>query len=314
MNFRTFIKGQEIVKTKIDIEKLVQWAVREELPKGQAVSASPWQVISQYCALGTRVDVSGHGDGLGFLGGEPHPDALIVGAAIRALDQFARFADRVEVLPLFGDLVEIAGHAPEAIMSASFDPRSIVISSATQGTRPKWKFDQPCARQVFVETLNERGEVRAMPLVHGLDAEGYEIAIKKNRGRARMRDGEFNASMRPRSPIEWHDPAPLSVAHSRAEWLAWHGALTSLAHDLADALREYAPTAPALPLMPWLDPAPLVARVILRDAFARYEAHGLPLAPKRHAGGKPIESPIEAETVASYKKASREKMRKPRAA
>ena len=302
------------MKTKIDIEKLVQWAVREELPKGQAVAATPWQVITQYCALGVRVDVSASGGGLGFLAGDPHPDALIVGAAIRALDTFAQFEDRVEVMPLFGDLVGIAGHAPEAIMSASFDPRSIVISSATQGSRPKWRFDDPAPRQVFVEALNERGELRAMPLVHGLDAEGYEIAIKKNRGRARMRDGEWNASMRPRSPIEWHDPSPLSVAHSRAEWVAWHGALSALALDLAGALRQYEPTPPALPLMPWLDPAPHAARVIFRDAFAAYEAKGYPLSPRRRPAGKPIESPIEAETVASYKKASREKMRKPRAA
>jgi hypothetical protein len=36
----------------------------------------------------------------------------------------------------------------------------------------------------------------------------------------------------------------------------------------------------------------------------------LPLQPKREAGIAPIESPIEAETRASYNRASREKMRR----
>jgi hypothetical protein len=129
-----------------------------------------------------------------------------------------------------------------------------------------------------------------------------------------MRDGEYNPMFFPRSPLEWCDPAPLGIAHSRAEWIAWHGALSSLAHDLAGALCEFAPTPPALPVMPWLDPAPLASRVIFRDAFARFASRGYPLVPKRKAALPPVESPIEAETVASYNRASREKMKKVRAA
>jgi hypothetical protein len=283
--------------------------MREELPKGQSVSASPWQIVTQYCALGVRVDVSGYGDGLGFLAGEPHPDALIVAEAIRALGD-ARFADRVEVLPLFGDLAAVAGGAADAILGASFDQRGIVISHATMGTRPKWKFDEDAKpRQMFVESINERDEVRVLPLVHGVDADGDEIAVRKNRGRARMRDGEYNAMMFPRSPLEWCDPMPISIAHSRAEFVAWHAALAHLANVLDGALKSFAPAPLALPLMPWLSPT-LATRVIFRDAFARYDTVGLPLQPKREAGRAPIESPIEAETRASYGRASREKMRR----
>jgi hypothetical protein len=297
------------MKTKIDIEKLVQWAMREELPKGQSVSASPWQIVTQFCALGVRVDVSGYGDGLGFLAGEPHPDALIVADAIRALDTRARFEDRVEVLPLFGDFAGIAGDAVGAILGASFDQRGLVISHATMGTRPAWAFELPEPQQRFYEAVNRTGSVRRYPVVLGTDADGDLVMMQKNEGRARKRDGEYTLSMSPRSPIEWSDPAPLSVAHARAQFVAWHMALSHLAAVLDGALESFAPIPLALPVMPWLSPS-LATRVIFRDAFARFDTVGLPLQPKREAGRAPIESPIEAETRASYGRASREKMRR----
>jgi len=297
------------MKQKIDIEKLVQWAMREELPKGQSVSASPWQIVTQYCALGVRVDVSGYGDGLGFLAGEPHADALLVADAIRSLDTRARFQDRVEVLPLFGDFAGIAGDAVDAILGASFDQRGLVLSHATMGSRPAWAFELPSPRQRFYEARNAAGAVRCYPVVLGTDADGDVVMMQKNEGRARKRDGEYTLSMSPRSPLEWHDPAPLSVAHSRAQFVAWHMALSHLAGVLDGALESFDVLPLAVPLMPWLSSS-LATRVIFRDAFARFDAVGLPLQPKRSAGGPPIESPIEAETRASYNRASREKMRR----
>jgi hypothetical protein len=115
--------------------------------------------------------------------------------------------------------------------------------------------------------------------------------------------------MSPRSPLDWCDPMPLSVAHSRAEFVAWHMAMSHLVTVLDGALESFAATPIALPLMPWLSPS-LATRVIFRDAFARFDTVGLPLQPKREAGIAPIESPIEAETRASYNRASREKMRR----
>ncbi len=40
--------------------------LREELPKGRAVSASPWDIISALGEAGTLVQ-TGNGDGLGFV-------------------------------------------------------------------------------------------------------------------------------------------------------------------------------------------------------------------------------------------------------
>jgi hypothetical protein len=293
------------MKKTIDIEKLLQWAMREELPKGQAIGASSWDIVSQYAALGVRVDVSHCGDGLGFLAGEPHPDAIIVADAVRKLDEDARFNDRVEVLPLFGDFAAIAGNAVDAILSASFNQQAIVISKAMQSSRPKWEFELPVPCQMFFEALNARRELRTYPIVHGLDAGGDLVMMKKNRGRAFKRDGEYNLTASPRSPLEWCDPSPLSIADARAEYVAWYLALVSLVDTLRGKLADHEAVRPSAAMMPWLAPAEH-SRVIMRNLFPAMMAKPAP----RPVVGKPIESPIEAETVASYNRASRTKMRK----
>jgi hypothetical protein len=304
------------VKTTIDIEKLVQWAMRDELPKGRRVAVDAGALVAgcrpQYRPFARSLNrpmIERDGDEMGFVPGEPSDDALAVAAAIDDLDTEARFADRVEVLPLFGDFAGIAGDALDAVMCASFNPQALVVACGAQGVRPKWKFETPKARQRFSPTAT-----KPRPLVYGIDADGDLVEMKKNRGRAFKRDGEYRLAMSPRSPLEWCSPTPLTIADARAEYVAWHAALDTLAHDLAGKLRNFEVTPPAAPFMPWLDRAALVSRLIFRDAFARYASHGLPLAPKRKAPGKPTESQIEAETVAAYNRASREKMKKTRAA
>jgi hypothetical protein len=58
----------------------------DELPKGQAVAASPWDMIIQFATLGVRAQTSGYGgDRFGFTPGAPHEDAIVVADAMRAL-------------------------------------------------------------------------------------------------------------------------------------------------------------------------------------------------------------------------------------
>lgn len=293
------------MKTKIDIEKLLHWAVRDELAKGQAVAATPWMIITQYCALGVRVDVSAHGgDGLGFVAGEPCDDALRVADAIKALDRVARFEDVEQALALFGDIAPIATEAARMIQRSTFDPQSLVISYATRGSRPKWNFENPTPCQLFAPTLTGRPR----PLVYGVDADGDLIEMRRNEGRARKRDGEYTIKMMPRSPLNWHDPSPLHIGECRAEYLTWHTALVMLAADLAGKLDRFDVLPPSAARAPWI--VDNVSRIIPgRDLSAAGVEQGL--VPKRpNIAGKPIESPIEAETVASYNRASRTKMRK----
>lgn len=293
------------MKTKIDVEKLLQWALRDELPKGQAISASPWDMITRFCALGVRVDTSGHGDGLGFLGGEPHPDALIVADAIRALDTGVRVGKTIDdTLALFGDFAGIAREAARAILGSTFDQRSIVMSCAAMGTRPKWQFEHPAPFQMFAPALN--GAPRA--IVYGIDDAGDLVEVRRNRGRKAMRE-PYDLKMLPRSPINWHDPSPMHIGECRAEWIAWHHALAALARDLDGALDAFDVMPSTLPLRPWDQPI-VASRIIKGRDLSRGDVEA-GLVPRRPAtGGKPIESPIEAETVASYNRASREKVRR----
>lgn len=293
------------MKRKIDIEKLLHWAVRDELPKGRAVTSNPWDIITQFGVLGTVVQTGGYGDGMGLVPGEPHDDALIVAQAVRELAQVARFRDIEQVRPLFGELLGIAGEAPSLILGATFDPQQLVVSCATRGERPKWKFEQPTASQMFAPVLN--GRPRAM--VYGTGAHGELVELKQNRGRKAQRE-LYDLKMSPRSPLHWHDPSPLHIAECRAEWVTWHGALTRLAGALAGKLALFDVTPPAAAALPWLDDA-APARIIRGRNLAR-EGVDHNLTPRRdRPAGKPVESPIEAETVASYARASREKMRKP---
>jgi hypothetical protein len=60
------------------------------------------------------------------------------------------------------------------------------------------------------------------------------------------------------------DPSLISIGHARVEYVAWYGALVSLAHDLAGALQEFAPLPPAVKPAPWITgqtPAPRVLDV-----------------------------------------------------
>ena len=279
------------MKRKIDIEKLVQWAMRDELPKGQAVSASPWDMLSQYAQLGCRVQTGGYaGDGLGFTPGAPHEDALIVADAIGRLDTAGRFADDVEASAMFGDLLPIAGDAVASIAMAVFNPQSLVISKATMGTRPKWQFELPTPYQMFREFGDPVGAVRKRPLVYGVDADGDLVEILPNRGRAVARDGFYSYAYSPRSPLQWGDPSMISIGHARAEYVFWHDALTTLARDLIGRLAEWDAQPPALAAMPWITGQTPVSRVLgVADVVAT--PIGLPLAPRRDPSSRPIAGP-----------------------
>lgn len=272
------------MKKSVDIEKLVQWALREELPKGRAVSTSAWDLISSYAALGTRVDTSrGSGDGLGFVAGEPHADAGVIAYAIEMLPSASRFDDRIEVEALFGDLAAIAGDAIDAIMYATFNPRAIVLSKAILGSRPKWDFEHPTPYRMTLQFRDAVGSLRERPRVVGTDADGAIVDLMPRRGKAAMVRGVYDLALSPRSPLQWGDPSLISIGHARAEYVAWHNALVRLATALAGSLADHAATMPSASRAPWLtgDDAP-TARVFVASC-ASVGSVALPLQPKRAA-------------------------------
>jgi hypothetical protein len=253
------------MKTQRDIEKLVSWAMREELPKGRAVSTSAWELLTRYGQLGTRVDGGGWRDDLGYVPGEPHADAVTIGAMLRSMQTEARFAHHLDARELFGDIAPIAGDAVDAMTRATFNPQALVISHAVQSTRPKWQFCTPAPARQFVPTAG-----RSRALVHGTDRDGLIVYLEPRRGRAAMRDGLYDLAMTPRSPLIWCDPAPISIAEARAEYLCWFDALADLIERLRGALIEFEPVMPQLARMPWItgqvpQPRVLWAKELLQD-------------------------------------------------
>ena len=269
------------MKKPIDIEKLVQWAMREELPRGRPVDASPWELIMRYGALGVRVDTSGPIGDYGFVPGDPHPDAIVIGAEIDALDQEARFEVRDDVLRMFGEWAPIAGDAADAILKASFDCRAIVMSKATLGSRPAWEFEAPTPYRMMLPFRDANGALRERPMVHGTNENGDVEYLQPRRGRAAMRDGVYDLAMSPRSPLAWGDPSMISVGHARAEYVAWHSALRTLADTLAGALDEFEPTRPTAAAEPWITGQTPASRVLRGDDLVLDQV--LPTQPKRPA-------------------------------
>src|SRR5262249_19903103 len=92
-------------KQPIDIEALLQWTFRHELPKGRPVESRAWDNLEYYFRYGTRIDRShnGGGDALGFTPGEAHEDAKRVARAVDELSNDQSFADVESVRALVRD-------------------------------------------------------------------------------------------------------------------------------------------------------------------------------------------------------------------
>lgn len=279
------------MKKRIDIEKLLQWALREEMPKGRPVSISAWDMIRQIGTLGVRVQTSGPVDGFGFVPGAPHEDAVIVAEAVRALPNAARLASEDDALALFGDLAAIAGQSVQALLGASFDARSIVIARAMMASRPPWEFDLPTPAAMRIEFMDATGALRDRPLVYGVDDAGDVVELSPHRGRKAQQIGLYDPDMSPRSPLNWCDPSPLSIAHARAEYFTWHSALTNLVDDLHDRLKEFDAVAPAAVARPWRTGQAKASRVLSDGVVMNVDP--LPLVPKRDPAPRPYESKIE---------------------
>jgi hypothetical protein len=282
-----------MTKKPIDIEKLLQWAMRDELPKGRPVTADPEYLIGRprpgtFRAPTAQTNM--HDDSLGFVPGLPCEDATRVAEALRGLDNCARLADVDDARCLFGGAIRpIAGEAIASLMTASFEMRTITLKHAVMGTRPEWYSDHPTPAQLKVAYRDARGWLRERPLVHGIDEDGIVVMLQP--GRTKRERQVYDLDMSPRSPINWCSPSPLDIGHMRAEYLTWYVALDMLARDLADRLDAFEVLAPAVARRPWetgQTPEPNV----LSDGRSM---HGrLALVPQRYAVGRPFESRIEA--------------------
>lgn len=299
------------MKKPIDIEKLLQWALRDELPKGRPVSADVGYVIGRRHSRRpfsvAQAGVLPQVDSFGFVPGSPHEDAEVVASAIERIDAVARFDSRLQVTPLFGDLASIAGDAYAALMRATFNPQALIVSHGIMGTRPRWQSAAPRPYQMKYEFRDKAGSLRTRGVVYGTDDSGDVVMLAPNRGRAAMTRGLYDLAMAPRSPLLWDNPSVLQIGHARAEYVAWHSALVALSAGLTGRLAEFEPTPPLAAATPWIvddEPQPRV----LSGRVARVDGT-LPLQPRRPPAARPIESRIEMQMRADRAARSRDRRR-----
>lgn len=152
---------------KISIEALLTWAFTQELGKVGAAAdvgtgfSLAWSGMAEVAALGTIVDRTPNVYGAipSFVyEGEPHPDALVVGDAVRRLDEHGfEIAKGWNPVADWSDdhgliAAEVARIAEEQRRRTDrlSGPHvvSLVISSAVLKRGPSWQADQPEAVMV----------------------------------------------------------------------------------------------------------------------------------------------------------------------
>jgi hypothetical protein len=291
-----------VAMKKIHVEKLIEWAVREELPKGKPVSTSAWDAISHFGALGTRVDTSAPGshDGLGFVPGVPHADAETIGAAIHALPAQTRLSE-AKCEALAGHCGALDPLAIKTVAGLVFNMSALVIRCAALGQSMPWNIGAP--HPMLVRYHNNQWGVtfaRLGPAEQLIEVRGHPKKGLSFKGAPRCHllwrvvsiDG-------PRSMTE--------LLHARAEYAVWHCALMLLLENLRGSLRDHAAQPPRIVALPWFGgqtPDPVVRRV------SGGKLAKLPLKPDRPRALPPLESEIEGMARAFERNRAAKRRRK----
>lgn len=224
------------MKRAMDIEALLTWAYRDELPKrGEASGGGGGASVFE--AYGTNIDCWSRDPGFPAACGETHGDAVKIDAAVQDLDRLALdwAADRALY---FAGCDKIASKAEiDRLEKLAQRPRALVIHHAVMGTRPEWQNEPMRAVPVF-------DDKRGRPLLLGrLDS----FVVKINRKTVRKTEYTPGSCC----PLDF-EPSPGEVAIARAEYMVWLASLSHLAESLSVALDEHEPTGPAAPAYPWL--------------------------------------------------------------
>lgn len=246
---------------KIGIEQLLTWAFTEELCKldatGRGVGGygNHWGAAEVVSELGTLIDRGPNMYGVIpdiVMNGDPHPDAFIVGDAVRALDGSVGFEIAVgwNPFPEFSDDHGlIASEVENAAMIARLRPESLngrymvslVTTAAILKRGPDWSADEPSVRMVerqgkpvwFVQAKGKDSFGRA----YTFEADGYDPR-RKRPVKGAYRKYELCEPLR-------------SEALSRLDWQLWQDALCVLHTELDGRLSAFDLLAFAPDRQPW---------------------------------------------------------------
>lgn len=287
------------MKTQVEIERLLHWTYRDELPKrGTSSAEGIWDRLAQNGSLGGIDGDPGHGSAQRYPHfGLPHPDAETTEGEVGALpDATIDWATESEII--LGHLLALADTRPLAARSQTsaqkvttvgyrdrhrdnlgwrtekIEPRrdvimvrtlrtsALVTMHACMGSRPDWKEEGP--RPCYIEP--ENGPKNRAKII----------------GECRAKDHYTTGTY---CPIEWR-PSPISIALARADYLAWWRGLKLLSDTLKLAAHEVLP--PIAPQYPWNDPPQ--QRSVYTSVHVKPMLK-LPLAPQRDRAGPPPSRP-----------------------
>jgi len=116
---------------RVETKKLVQWAINDELPKGQAVSRDVWTAVEQHSGHRGGVDLA---TGLppppvdweaagGYVYGDTRPDAIVLARLIRTFDRSVSPENADVARDILGGL-------------AMIDPNTVIAGLAVRPNAP----------------------------------------------------------------------------------------------------------------------------------------------------------------------------------
>lgn len=217
----------------MDIEKLLQWAFRDELPKRSMPALGPGYIspLARLVDMGTLIDETAGEPGFPAALGEPDPDALVVEAIVSSLAdcEIDWPATRREVVGPVGGLLD---DRDPTLASLTIGTVGLVAIHARMGTRPRWDL-WPAPEPV----IGRNGK----PIVQFLAEDG---TLAEGRRARHYGPGA-------RCPIDWF-PTPREVAFARVEYSIWWQALDTLADALEGQLRSVVALPPGAHPSPWV--------------------------------------------------------------
>lgn len=239
---RATLRGPLRAMQKTEVEAACVWAYRMELPKyseGDGKSAAMFRLSD----IGTSVD-DDRDPGFPALLGQPHPDALLIDAAVKRLPEIGLdwAQSRARLMP---DLLEWVAPTDRMLGAMSFQPAALVMMHARMGTRPRWNLGPT----KVVRVLGKNGK----PLLQFIDHEGNLVE-----GRTTAR--HYGSGARCVCRL---DPPAREIACARAEYFVWRSALSDVANTLrAWKLRDHVVTPPVAAAEPWIVDTEMRSRVL----------------------------------------------------
>ncbi len=229
-----------MVKIKVDVERLLAWAFREELPKGYRDSmgtgigsSSSVSPMFRLAGLGTTIDESMREPGFPEALGAPHPDAFMIESAVNNLPDVG-MDWRNSRESIMGHLAPYAPLDHPALVNLNFELAGLVATHARMGSRPIWDLGPVSLHRV----TGKNGKPVVQFLEDGKLVNGLTAGRRYGEGA--------------RCPLEL-DPLGPEIAFARGEYAAWRSGLERVRDSLLRfGLHGHIVTGPIAAAEPWI--------------------------------------------------------------